>query len=167
MRRCLAVAGLIGLWNTVPLLAQAPPAPKDSLLRHLVGRWTMRGSVRGRPATYRLDVAWTLQRRFVELHMVDVHSPPAYEARVFVGSDTVPGQYLAHWMDNFGAAYSVPPATGRARGDTLILHFPYPTGTFQDTFVYDRATNAWNMRLDVADGSGGWKLFAEYRATRR
>jgi hypothetical protein len=45
--------------------------------------------------------------------------------------------------------------------------FPYPTGAFHDTFVYDCATDAWTMRLDAADSSGGWTRFAEYRATRR
>jgi hypothetical protein len=128
----------------------------------------MRGTVRGRPATYRLEGTWVLQGRFVELHMEDVaNRPPRYEARAFIGPDTLPGHILAHWMDNFGAAYSVPPATGQAAGDSLTLDFPYPAGAFHDTFVYDRATDAWTMRLDAADGTGGWRRFAEYRATRR
>jgi hypothetical protein len=86
---------------------------------------------------------------------------------VFVGPDTLSGQVLAHWLDNFGAAYSVPPATGVVRGDTLTLDFPYPDGAFHDTFVYDSTTDTWTMKLDAADGAGGWKRFAEYRATRR
>jgi hypothetical protein len=61
----------------------------------------------------------------------------------------------------------VPPATGTARGDTLTLDFPYPVGAFHDTFVYDRATDTWTIRLDAADGGGGWKRFAEYRVARR
>ena len=67
----------------------------------------------------------------------------------------------------FGAAYSVPPATGTVAGDTLTLDFPYPSGAFQDTFVHDPATDTWTIRLDAADGAGGWKRFADYRATRR
>jgi hypothetical protein len=166
MQRCFVVFALIVAMQGAPAAAQGPAA-RDSLLDRLAGRWTMTGTVRGRPATYRLDAAWTLQRRFLELHMIDVHTPPAYEARVFVGPDTVPGRYLTHWLDNFGAAFSVPPATGRASGDTLTLDFAYPTGPFHDTFAYDRAADAWRIRLEVVDSAGGRKLFAEYQARRR
>jgi hypothetical protein len=128
----------------------------------------MTGTVRELPVTYRLEASWTLQGRFVELHMQDVeHRPPRYEARVFIGPDTVPGQVIAHWLDNFGAAYSVPPGTGTAGSDTLLLDFPYPDGAFHDTFVYDAATETWAIQLDAADGAGGWKRFATYHAARR
>jgi hypothetical protein len=172
MRRTLrlaSLAGFLALSPSAPLPAQsaASPAALDSLLDRLVGHWTMQGTVRGRPATYALDAARTLRGRFVELHMRDVHEPPAYEARVFIGVDSAGRRYIAHWLDNFGAAYSIPPATGTARGDTLELDFPYPDGAFHDTFIYQRPNDAWTMRLESADGAGGWKLFAEYRARRR
>jgi len=61
----------------------------------------------------------------------------------------------------------VPPATGGPLGDTLTLEFPYRGGAFHDTFVHDRVTDRWMIRLDAADGTGGWKRFADYRATRR
>ena len=85
----------------------------------------------------------------------------------FIGPDTLAGHVIGHWLDNTGAAYSVPPATGVVSGDTLTLDFPYPTGAFHDTFVYDRSTKSWTMRLDAADGAGGWTRFAEYRAIRQ
>jgi hypothetical protein len=172
MRRTLRLASLAGslaLSPAAPLGAQsaASPAALDSVLDRLVGHWTMQGAVHGRPATYALDVARTLRGRFVELHMRDFHEPPAYEARVFIGVDSAARRYVAHWLDNFGAAYSIPPATGTARGDTLELDFPYPDWAFHDTFIYQRPSDAWTMRLESADGAGGWKLFAEYRAKRR
>lgn len=146
----------------------APPPPTAPLLERFVGHWTMVGTVRGKPARYRLDAEWVLQHRFVELHMEDVEQTPArYEARVFIGPDTLPGHLLGHWLDNFGAAYSVPPATGMVSGDTLTLDFPYPGGAFHDTFIYGRASGAWTIRLDAADGAGGWTPFADYHATRR
>ena len=159
----------MGLCLVARVVAQrAPPEPAAPLLDRFVGHWTMTGTVRGRPATYRLEVAWLLAHRFVELHMKDVgHTPAQYEARVFIGPDTLSGHVIGHWLDNFGAAYSVPPATGIAAGDTLTLDFPYPRGAFHDTFVHDRATDTWTIRLDAADGTGGWKRFADYRATRR
>jgi hypothetical protein len=149
--------------------AQAPSAPPAApLLEHLVGHWTLKGTVRGRPVTDRLDAAWTLQHRFLELHLRDVeHTPPQYEARVFIGPDTLPGRVLAHWLDNFGAAYSVPPATGQVPARLAHARLSLSGGAFHDTFVLEWATNTWTIRLDAPDGAGGWTRFAEYRATRR
>jgi hypothetical protein len=139
----------------------------DSLLDRLVGLWQMTGSVRGKPVAYTLDGKRVLQGRFVELHMEDVSRPPAYEARVFIGVESSGSRYLAHWLDSFGAAYSIPHATGEARGDTLFLRFPYPEGAFRDTFVYRRSADTWYFRLETADSSGAWRLFAEYEVFRR
>jgi hypothetical protein len=41
-----------------------------------------------------------------------------------------------------------------------------PDGAFHDTFVYDPRPDTWTIHLDAADGAGGWKRFAEYRAAR-
>jgi hypothetical protein len=151
------------------LAAQGLAAPPSvPLLGHLVGRWSMTGTVRGKPAAYRLDADWTLQRRYVELHMVDARrTPPGYEARVLIGADTVPGRVIAHWLDNTGAAFSVPPGTGTARDDTLAIDFPYPDGAFHDRFVFDRRSDAWTFTLDAEVGTGGTSRFAEYRVTPR
>jgi hypothetical protein len=101
---------LIALARSAPAQGAAAPPPMPPLER-LVGRWTMKGTVRDQPVTYRLDAAWVLQRRFVELHMVDAeHTPAKYEARVFIGADTVKGGLLAHWLDT-----SAPPTPFRRR----------------------------------------------------
>jgi hypothetical protein len=139
----------------------------DSLLSNLVGQWQMRGTVRGQPVEYRLDATRVLQGRFVELHMEDVNRPPAYEARVFIGVDSAGGRYIAHWLDGFGAGFSIPHAVGEQRGDTVLLTFPYAAGPFRDTFVYDRRNRSWYFLLESADSSGGWQLFAEYQVRRR
>jgi hypothetical protein len=159
---------LVLLGSAGPLSAQIPTvASMDSLLSRMEGQWLMTGTVRGKPAAYRLDVQRVLRGRFIELHMVDMGQPSAYEARVFVGVDSAKAQYIAHWLDNSGAGYSIPHATGQARGDTIHVVFPYPEGAFSDTFVYDPAADAWHFRLDAADGHGGWSVFAEYRLRRR
>jgi hypothetical protein len=168
MIRPFGLAGVLCLAVTAPLLAQhATRGAADGLLDRLVGRWRMTGSVRGRPAAYTLEAARVLQGRFVELHMVDDNRPPGYEARVFVGADTAGGRVIAHWLDNFGAAYSVPHATGEVRGDTLLLAFPYPSGAFRDTFTYDSSADAWHFRLETADSTGAWRRFADYDVRRR
>jgi hypothetical protein len=51
--------------------------------------------------------------------------------------------------------------------DTLVLTFPYASGEFRDTFAYDRPTDSWHFRLEAADPTEGWRLFAEYQVRRR
>jgi hypothetical protein len=163
---CLTL--LLALAVAPPAVSQSPtPAAMDSLLERMVGRWIMSGSVLGKPVSYVLDVSRVLQRRFVELHMTDRANPPQYEARVFIGVDSAGGRYLAHWLDNTGAAYSIPPATGTASGDTVNLMFPYPDGAFRDTFAYDRQAGTWHFLLQAADSVTGWKTFADYQVRRR
>jgi hypothetical protein len=167
MHRVLSAIGLLGLLGATAVRAQEPtPAHMDSLLGRLVGRWRMTGSVRGQPARYSLLATRELQGRFVQLHMTDLQRPPAYEARVFIGVDSARARYVAHWLDNFGAAYSIPHAEGSAQGDTLHLAFAYAEGPFRDTFVYHRATGTWHFRLERGDSAGAWRLFAEYDVRR-
>ena len=168
MMRLVSILLSLIIAPALRLVAQSSPAASmDSLLEHLVGAWRMTGSVRGRPVAYAMDGVRVLQRRFVELHMKDVTRPPTYEARVFIGVDSVGGRYIAHWLDRFGAAYSIPHAIGEQRGDTLLLRFPYPDGAFRDTFVYHRRSDSWDFRLESADSTGSWRLFAEYEVRRR
>lgn len=143
------------------------PVAMDSLLQRLVGTWTMTGAVQGQAATYHLEVRRVLQNRFVELHMEDIARPPQYEARVFIGIDSAASRYVAHWMDNFGAAYSIPHGVGAAHGDTIVLTFSYANGPFRDTFSYDHARDAWRFRLESGDSLGHWRPFADYQVRRR
>jgi hypothetical protein len=110
---------------------------------------------------------WTLDNRFVEFHMRDRAARPRYEARVFLGSDTAARRVWVHWLDNTGAAYSVPAAPGSVSGDTLRFEFAYSTGPFRDTFVYVAAANQWRMLLESSDGRGNWRTFATYTARRK
>jgi len=145
--------------------APAPtPAPihMDSLLDALVGNWTMTGTVRGHPVTYALTGERVLQGKFVHLHMIDVQHPPTYEAEVFIGVDSARQEYVAHWLDNFGAPYSIPHATGTAAGDTIHLAYAYADGPFRDIFVYHRDTGRWQFRMEDQDSTHAWRLFATY-----
>jgi len=102
---------------------------------------------------------------FVELHMTDTATPSGYEARVFLGHDPKTGRLIAHWLDRFGAGFSIPHGAGAIRGDTLRFDIPYQDGPFRDTFVYRRGDGTWQFRLEAGDGAGGWKPFAEYQVT--
>ena len=160
----------VALLSSVPaqVHAQRPAsAGVDSLLQRLVGTWEMAGTVRGKPQTYRLEAARTIRDKYVELHMTDVGQPAMYAARVFLGVDTATRHLIAHWIDNFGAGFSVPHAVGEMRGDTLQFTFAYDSGPFRDTFSYDRARNEWHFLLESGVAGGGWKLFGDYRVKRK
>lgn len=158
------VAALIAvsLWS-FELSAQTPPASqRNALLEALAGRWRMEGNVRGKPVAYDLEAQRVLDGRYIELHMKDIARPAQYEARVFIGEDTVVNRVIVHWLDSFGAAYSIPYGEGTAAGDTLQFAIPYPGAPFRDTFVFRSMDHTWLFRLESSDGHGGWKLFAEY-----
>ncbi len=137
-------------------------AASDSLLGRLIGEWRMSGQVRGKPVAYALAATWVLDHKYVELHMTDLGRPARYEARVFVGADTAPAHVLVHWLDGFGAAYSVPAGAGAIRGDTLEFTFQYSDGPFRDVWIYRGPAIGWHFRLEKGDGHGGWRPFAEY-----
>jgi hypothetical protein len=170
MRRLYYLAGLLLALGATGASAQSTPAQhaaaNGDLLDQLVGAWRIVGQVHGRPAAYAAEGRRVLGGRFVELHMTDVTMPPAYEARVFVGEDTTAGKVLVHWLDNFGAAFSVPAAAGTVSGATIRFEFAYSSGPFRDTFVYHRTAGSWTFRLESGDGTGGWRPFAEYEVQR-
>jgi hypothetical protein len=164
MKKTLFVAAALIISATALDAQDLQPPPIDSLLQHLVGHWTMRGNVRGAPVTYDLVASRVLGNDYVELRMTDVARPPRYEARVFIGEDTVANRVIVHWLDSFGAAYSIPPGTGTVTADTVQFKIPYPGNPFRDTFVFLRSEGHWYIRLESSDRHGGWKVFAEYIA---
>lgn len=167
--RTSALLATATLAVSVPLSGWAQeraPHVAEPLLTALEGTWRMQGHVRGRPVEYATRVSRTLAGRFVEVHMVDVASPPAYEARVFIGADTVAGRILVHWLDSFGAAFSVPHGIGHVSGDTLRFDVAYATGPFRDTLIFDRRTDTWHFAIEAGDDRGGWQSFATYTLRR-
>jgi hypothetical protein len=140
---------------------------RPSLLKLLDGEWLMKGDVLGKPVTYLLVAGPTLQARFTELHMRDLAEPPQYEARVFLGVDAESSDLIAHWMDSFGARYSIPHGTGRIDGSTLQFTFPYPDGPFRDTFEFDPRNSTWHFRIEAGQPDGSWKHFARYDVRRK
>lgn len=149
--------------------AQQPASPADTrpeILRQLDGNWTMSGDVRGKPVTYRMVAAPALQATFTELRMKDVQVPAQYEATVFIGYDAASKNVIAHWMDSFGARYSIPHGTGQIDGNVVQFTFPYASGQFRNTWRFDGATSSWQFALEAAQPDGTWKHFARYEVKR-
>lgn len=148
--------------------ASGPPSTpgRPALIGQLVGHWRMVGDVGGKAVAYRLRSQLTLDGKFLELHMQDVNHPPRYEARVFIGYDSKSQQVIAHWLDSFGAASSIPHGTGHIDGNVLQFEIPYKNGPFRDTIVYKPLDGTWTLAIEASDGKNGWKHFAAYQVSR-
>jgi len=139
----------------------------DVYLDNLQGSWLMDGTLGGKPVRYLADGQRVLSGGFLKLHMVDVGSPPQYEAELFIGFDPKADDFVAHWLDQFGAAGARVVASGTRQGQRLVLHFPYAEGAFRDTFVWRPASTSWTLLLESQRADGTWAAFASYTLTRR
>jgi hypothetical protein len=150
--------------------AQSPAQAVDArpeLLKALDGNWVMSGDVRGKPVTYSMNAAPALERNFTEMRMHDTQVPAKYEARVFIGYDTASATVIVHWMDVFGARYSIPHATGHIVGNNIEFTFAYPDGPFRDTLSYHPESKSWTLVLESSKPDGSWAHFARYDIRRQ
>lgn len=167
MRFRAVVAAAMFLFAGALNAQEHPQIPdRPALLKALDGDWVMSGDVKGEPVRYRMTAGPTLQGAFTEVHMADVQVPSQYEARVFIGFDQKSKTVIAHWLDSFGAKYSVPHGSGELGENTIRFTIPYATGAFRDTFTFNPATNTWQFVLEAAQPDGQWKHFARYTARR-
>jgi hypothetical protein len=164
MRRILCSALLL-FWTTLSHGQNA--ASRPPLLQQLDGSWTMSGDVRGKPVTYALEAKSSLLGAFTELRMQDVQVPPKYAANVYIGYDAATKKVIVHWMDSFGAKYSIPHGTGTLEENTVQFTFPYEGGNFRDTFTFDPETGHWTFLLESEQSDGSWKQFAKYKVVRK
>jgi hypothetical protein len=164
--------GLIGfvlLCVTATIATRAADSAKsldEAYLDALQGTWVMAGTLGGKPVRYLADGQRVLQGGFVKLHMVDVGSPPRYEADLFIGFDPKAKDYIAHWLDRFGAAGARVVARGERQGQRLVLNFPYTDGTFRDTFIWQPVSGTWTLLLESQGADAAWSTFASYTLTR-
>jgi hypothetical protein len=145
--------------------AQEQPIPADKrppLLRALDGHWIMTGDVLGAAVTYDMVAAPTFDAAFTEMHMKDVQVPAEYEARVFIGVDPDSLVVISHWLDTFGAKYSVPHGTGQISGNTIQFTIPYADGPFRDTLTFHAEDRSWSFAIESSQPDGSWKHFARY-----
>ncbi|OFX00178.1 MAG: hypothetical protein A3E78_06235 [Alphaproteobacteria bacterium RIFCSPHIGHO2_12_FULL_63_12] len=144
----------------------APRSANDIFLDGLIGDWEMTGAVMGDPVRYRADGARTLEGAWVEFHMIDAATPPQYEARVFIGADESAQDYVAHWLDGFGAGGARVAALGARTDNQLRLEFPYAQGKFRNLWER-RDKDSWTLTIDAENAGGSWSEFAHYSIERR
>lgn len=164
-KRWTSRAALLLIWIVAtPASVAATP---DAYLNRLAGAWSMTGTVMGQPASYAAEGRWQLGAAWMRLAMTDVARPPGYDAQVYFGFDTKAGDYVVHWLDQFGAAGARVVGTGRRTGDTLVFTFPYANGEFRDILWLSANGRSGTLRLESKQPDGQWKEFANYQLKRR
>jgi len=166
MLRKIRPLALCILALAAPALAEGPPPLQDPFLDALAGRWTLHGTVMGKPVVNTIEARWVLGHQFLRLHLTDVANPPSYEALIFLGIDAKTSQYIAHWLDISGAGPSKVLGSGNRTGATLVLLFDYLGVTFRDTFTLDRTAGTWNLLIESHPEGKPWSTFASYTARR-
>jgi hypothetical protein len=162
----IAAIVAVALMNAGAVASAAAPPGRDQFLAQLAGRWHFDGTVRGKHVDYAVRGRWVLGSGWLDLHLLDVGKPPAYEADLFLGFDPAAGDYIAHWLDRFGAAGARVVATGHRAGRTLVLDFPYPSSPFRDTLTLAADGTSGSFLLESQDASGNWSTFASYAMRR-
>jgi hypothetical protein len=145
--------------------AQAPRTDDDAFLDGLVGEWTLDGQVQGEPARSLGHGARVLGGAWVEFHMVDAAAPPDYEARIFIAVDRNRGDYIAHWLDTFGAPGARVVGAGHREGDALTIIYPYEGGVFRNIWTR-QPDGGWTLSIDAQQTDGAWSNFASYTIRR-
>ena len=139
---------------------------RPTILQKLDGKWVVTGDVMGKPVQYNVIMAPALQGQFTEISMNDVQVPSQYEARIFIGYDIESEQIIAHWLDNFGAQYSIPHGTGSISENTIEFIVPYTDSSFRDKFEYHPENDTWTLEITAQQPDGIWKHFARYAFKR-
>jgi hypothetical protein len=134
----------------------------NAYLDTLQGEWDMSGTLLGKPVKYHARGQRVLRGGFLRLHMIDAAEAPTYEADLFLGYDAHADDYIAHWLDRFGAAGARVVGNGKRKGETLVIQFPYADAAFKDTFVYDPNKDSWSLLIESQKPGGEWSNFATY-----
>jgi hypothetical protein len=140
---------------------------EDSLLDKLVGNWhVVRKFGTGRTAENTVRVGWVMNHQFLELHYLDVATPPQYEAMAFIGFDQKTSRYVLHWLDVFGGRASevIGYGTLDEAAHTIYFTFNNPDGQFMNAYAFDPATKNWTSVMRQKS-KGPWSLFAEDKFT--
>jgi len=157
-------------------MAAALPSDADAaaaLMNHLVGRWTMAGTLGGKQAVHDVEASWVLKREYVQFHEVSrdrgADGGPAYEAIVLLSWHVKTSEFMCLWLDNTAGGGLSPEgiARGRRSGDAIPVVFTISKRELlRTTFAYDRRADTWRLTIDdVTDGKSD--RFGDVTLTRK
>jgi hypothetical protein len=170
-RSVLAALVLVLLAARLSPLANAgtPPEAGDAdnaYLEELLGKWDMTGWMGKKALHYHAVGERVLQGGFLRVHMIDASADPKYEADVYIGVDPEQHDFIAHWLDRFGAAGARVVGVGKRNNEQMIIVFPYAGGNFRDTFTFSPDSKTWSLLLESQKPDGSWTTFATYSMAR-
>jgi hypothetical protein len=126
-----------------------------ALMNHLVGLWTMTGTLGGKQTIHDVHVNWVLKREYLQFHEVSrergADGGPAYEAIVLLSWYVKTSEFMCLWLDNTAGGGLSPQgiARGRQSGDTIPLVFTLSQSeALHTTFVYNRSADTWRLTID-------------------
>jgi hypothetical protein len=130
--------------------------PPETLLDRLAGRWVLRGRIAGRETTHDISADWTLNHGYLRIHEVSREKEPSgeasYEAIIFISHNAKTGDYACLWLDSTSNEGLNAQEMGHAKlkENSLPFVFRDPKGqiSFENTFVYDPATDSWKWVMD-------------------
>ena len=131
-----------------------------ALMNHLVGRWTMTGTLGGKQTIHDIEARWVLKREYVQFHEVSreraADGGPAYEAIVLLSWHVKAREFMCLWLDNTAGGGLSPQgiARGPQSGDAIPLIFTLSQReSLHTTFAYNRSGDTWRLTIDdVTDG---------------
>src|SRR5437870_13462306 len=166
---------LIALLLVAVTMAAQSPTPSDGrdvkfedpLLDKLVGNWSVvRKFGNGKTVEKTVRVSRVLNNQFLELHYLDVATPPQYEAMAFIGFDHKTSRYVLHSLDILGGRASEVIAFGTPDEAAHAIYFTFnnPDGQFMNVYAFDPATKNWSSVMRQKS-KGPWSLFVEDKFT--
>lgn len=175
---------IIALWLSLSSIASIQQSDADAataLMNHLVGRWTMTGTLGGKQTAHDADARWVLNREYVEFHEVSperrADGTPAYEAILFLGWHAKTNEFMCLFLDNTMGGGLSPEgiARGKRSGNAIPVVFACRSGecppglseheSLHTTFDYQPSTDTWRLTIDDVNG-GNTDRFADMTLTR-
>jgi hypothetical protein len=139
---------------------------EDALLEQMTGNWKLSRKIGQRLEENDAHVEWILNHQFLQIHMKDSKTPPAYEALVQIGYDHENERYVVYWLDTFGGKFSEK-GFGTRVAQSIRFVFHYPDGLLHNTFTWDADHQTWRSLIEQQDEQGQWSVFAEDSFQRR
>jgi hypothetical protein len=154
MKNIITSLILLLLFSASPSFSQSAPV-NDPLLDHMVGRWTLTGSIDKQATTHDVEVKWVLNRQYLQFNETsrekDAAGNPSYEAVVFITWIEKQQQYSCLWLDNTGNTGLTGQAVGHAPREANDIRFLFKVSdndAFHTTFSYDQGSDSWKLNMD-------------------
>lgn len=138
-----------------------------SFLNRLTGSWDLTATMGSQNLHQQCEGEWILQRNFFRMQCEAVEPDTSgYQALYLIGYQSEEQHYVFHLFDVYGGDYSETLGIGTLTNDRIPFEFNYPGGLFQNTFVWNKEEQNWEMILRQQNEDGSWELFSKKVLTK-